>query len=129
MVLLTLRITCRTENVVETSLVPGPDPPEKEGPGIHCLRMCLISQKSWENRGLPCYIHATNQRIKTTLLAVLISKYNCITQMEMNIIGFQYGVDQLTTECLLHHLPEVCFFFLLTADLKHLMSKYACLLI
>jgi len=30
------------------SLVPRPDPPEKEGPGIHCLRMRLISQKSWE---------------------------------------------------------------------------------
>jgi len=28
------------------------DPPEKEGPGIHCLRMRLISQKSWENRGI-----------------------------------------------------------------------------
>ena len=41
------------------SLVPRPDPPEKEGPGIHCLRMRLISPKSWENRGLSCYIRAT----------------------------------------------------------------------
>ena len=44
---------------VRTSLIPRPDPPEKEGPDIHCLRMRLISQKSWENRGLLCYIHAT----------------------------------------------------------------------
>ena len=46
-------------SIVRGSLVHGPDPPEKEGPGIHCLRMCLISQNSWENRGLLCYIHAT----------------------------------------------------------------------
>ena len=38
------------------SLVPRPDPPEKEGLGIHCLRMRLISHKSWENRGLSCYV-------------------------------------------------------------------------
>ena len=29
---------------ITNSLVPRPDPPEKEGPGIHCLRMRLISQ-------------------------------------------------------------------------------------
>jgi len=38
------------------SLVPRPDPPEKEGPGIHCLQMRL---KSWKNRGLLSYVCAT----------------------------------------------------------------------
>ena len=33
-----------------SSLIPRPDLPEKEGPGIHCLRMRLISLgKSWTN--------------------------------------------------------------------------------
>ena len=34
-----------------TSLVPRPDPPEKEGPGIYCLRMRVIIQAKPDEEG------------------------------------------------------------------------------
>ena len=40
------------------SLVPRPDPPEKEGPGIHCLRMrVIIKAKTYEEGHMTFPIH------------------------------------------------------------------------
>ena len=53
---------------------PGPTARKRKGL-IHCLRMRLISQKSWENRGLPCYIRTTttSKSCTTAICSVQLS--------------------------------------------------------
>ena len=47
------------ERTPKYSLVPRPDPPEKEGPGIHCLHMRVIIYTKADEEGhmtFPIYV-------------------------------------------------------------------------